>query len=83
MKLIAAVVSLILILLTPLVAAAQTPTVIAGLQVIAERQYAAETQATIDTTTGGVFLVSARVFVFDTEDNANPVWEQLIAADSI
>lgn len=70
-------------LVAPAVVAAQTPVVIEGLEVIAERQYAVETQDTIDTSTGGVFLVSARVYLFDKADNANSTWDTLVANESV
>lgn len=69
-------------LLTPSVSA-QTPTAITGLQVIAERQYASETETAIDTTKDGVYLVSARVYLFDDEAAAAPAWETLVSAESI
>ena len=64
-------------------AAAQTPIAIEGLQVIAERQYASETEQAIDTSGDGVFLVSARVYLFDEADNAESTWDTLVAAESV
>lgn len=69
--------------ITPSLVAAQTPEVIAGLQVIAERQYAADTTGTLDTTQDAVYLASARVYLFDDEESAKPVWETLIAVEAI
>lgn len=70
-------------LLLPAVAAAQTPVVIEGLQVIAERQYAVETQGAIDTSGEGVFLVSARVYLFEDTENADSTWKTLVANESV
>lgn len=67
----------------PVASAAQTPVAINGLQVIAERQYAAETEETIDTSGDGVFLVSARVYLFDDADSAESTWETLVANESV
>lgn len=72
-----------LLLLLPQSAHAQTPVVTEGLQVIAERQYAADPTQPIDTSTDGVFLVSARVYLFDSPDHAESTWETLVAAESI
>lgn len=72
-----------LLTLLPAAGAAQTPVVIEGLQVIAERQYATETQQAIDTSGDGVFLVSARVYLFDTSDNAESTWKTLVANESV
>ena len=72
-----------LLTLLPATGAAQTPVVIEGLQVIAERQYATETEQAIDTSGDGVFLVSARVYLFDSSDDAESTWETLVANESI
>lgn len=76
---------LLALILTPGVTSttAQTPTTLSGFQVIAERQYAAETESTIDTTGDGVFLASARVYLFDNEQAAEPTWNTLVDAESI
>ncbi len=71
-----------LLVFTPTVQA-QTPAALTGLQVIAERQYAAETESVIDTTSKGVFLASARVYLFDDEQAAEPAWDTLVDAESI
>lgn len=62
---------------------AQTPAVIDGLQVIAERQYAATSDGTIDTSSEGVYLASARVYLFDSEADVQPVWDTLVDVDVI
>lgn len=72
-----------LLMLEPVAANAQTPVAIEGLQVIAERQYASDTAESIDIKSDGVFLVSARVYQFDSSENANSTWEKLVAAESI
>lgn len=81
MKLLSIILLALFLFIPP--AHAQTPTAIAGLQVVPEPQYASETESTIDTTTDGVYLVSARVYLFDDEDAASPAWETLVSADSI
>lgn len=73
----------LLLLLVPGSARAQTPVAIEGLQVIAERQYATESDAPIDTSTDAVFLASARVYLFDEESQADSTWETLTAADVV
>ncbi len=78
-----ALLACLLSLLPAAAIAAQTPIAIEGLQVIAERQYASETEQTIDTSGDGVFLVSARVYLFDEADNADSTWETLIANESV
>jgi hypothetical protein len=72
-----------LILLLPQTMHAQTPVVIDGLQVIAERQYATDPGLPIDTQDEGVYLVSARVYLFNSQENAESTWETLVAAESI
>lgn len=72
-----------LLLLLPQSAHAQTPAAISGLQVIAERQYADETRGPIDTSSDGVFLASARVYLFDSPEDAESTWDTLAAAESI
>lgn len=62
---------------------AQTPVAIEGLQVIAERQYAADVSGTIDTNTEDVFLATVRVYLFDNAENAESTWQTLVAAESI
>lgn len=78
-----ALLACLLSLMIPVTAAAQTPVAIDGLQVIAERQYAAETEGTIDTSGEGVFLASVRVYVFDDADSADSTWELLVANESV
>lgn len=82
MKHLVLVVSLLLLVL-PAVAHAQTPAAIPGLQVIAERQYASDTTGPIDASGEGVFLASARVYLFDDAANAESTWETLVAADTV
>lgn len=62
---------------------AQTPRVIEGLIVIAERQYAMDPDAPITTEGGGIFLATARVYQFDTEEHANPVYGELVKAEGL
>ena len=50
---------------------------------IAERQYASETEGTIDTSGDGAFLVSVRVYVFDSSDHADSTWGTLVANESV
>ena len=73
----------LLALMIPIASAAQTPVAIEGLQVIAERQYASETEGTIDTSGDGAFLVSVRVYVFDSSDHADSTWGTLVANESV
>ena len=73
----------LLALMIPIASAAQTPVAIEGLQVIAERQYASETEGTIDTSGDGAFLVSVRVYVFDSSDHADSTWDTLVANESV
>lgn len=69
--------------LFPAMMHAQTPEAIQGLQVIAERQYATDVSGTIDTQSEAVFLVSARVYLFDSDEDAQSTWETLVAAEAI
>jgi hypothetical protein len=78
-----ALLSCLLMLLSPAFATAQTPVVIEGLQVIAERQYAVDTQGAIDTSGEGVFLASARVYLFEDAENADSTWKTLVANESV
>lgn len=73
----------VLLLVLPQVTQAQTPVAIDGLQVIAERQYATDPGATIDTSSDDVFLASVRVYLFDSSERAESTWETLVAAESI
>lgn len=73
----------LLMLLTPALAAAQTPVAIEGLKVIAERQYAVQTEGAIDTSGEGVFLASARVYLFEDAESADSTWETLVANESV
>jgi len=75
--------SLVLLIFSSTTASAQTPVAIEGLQVIAERQYAAETGNAIDTEQDGVYLVSARVYQFDSREHADSTWETLVSADVV
>ena len=72
-----------LLLLLPQVASAQTPVADEGLQVIAERQYAADPEGNIDTGSEEIYLASVRVYLFDNADGAESTWETLVAADSV
>lgn len=78
-----ALLACLLSFMVPVASAAQTPVAIEGLQVIAERQYAAETDGNIDTSGDGAFLVSARVYVFDDADAAESTWETLVANETV
>lgn len=72
-----------MLLLLPQVAQAQTPAAIAGLEIIAERQYATDVSGTIETGSNNVFLASARVYLFSNAEDAESTWELLTAAESI
>jgi hypothetical protein len=71
-------------LLLVIPAAAQTPDAtpagdeLAGLEYYAGRQYAPDPAAGIDRENPGLFQVSARVYVFDTEENADARWDSTI-----
>jgi hypothetical protein len=78
-----ALLTCLLLLLAPAFAAAQTPVAIEGLQVIAERQYAVETEGAIDTSGDGVFLANARVYLFEDAGSADSTWETLVANESV
>lgn len=77
------IVASVLLLFVPQAAHAQTPVAIDGLEVIAERQYASDPGATIDTLDGGVYLASVRVYLFATPDDAESTWDTLVAAESV
>lgn len=74
---------LTLIFLLPQVTTAQTPVALDGLNVIAERQYIAEGADEIDTSSEGVMLVTARVYLLDEPEAAESTWETLVAAQTI
>lgn len=72
-----------LLLVLPQTGHAQTPVALEGLDVIAERQYATDPQGTIDADSGGVFLASVRVYLFDSPESAESTWDTLVAAESV
>lgn len=76
-------ITFLLLLLLPHASQAQTPVAIEGLEVIAERQYAGNADGTIDMSSEEVFLVSARVYLFSSADNADSTWETLLAAEAV
>ena len=73
----------LLLFIVPQTTYAQTPVAIEGLEVIAERQYASDADGTVDLGSDGVFLATARVYVFDSAANADSTWETLVAAEMV
>lgn len=71
------------LLFLPQTTLAQTPIAIDGLQIIAERQYATAPDQPLDADAEGLFVVSARVYLFDSPDHAETTWDTLVAAESI
>lgn len=77
------IIASLLLIFVPQIAQAQTPVALDGLRVIAERQYAVDPEGTIDASSGDVFLASARVYLFDSQEAAESTWDTLVAAESV
>lgn len=85
----------LLALLAALPASAQTPTAspgatpqgtpgtLPGLQYAASRQYAPDPTKPISASDEGLFLLTARIFVFDTEAHANAGWDATVNSTTI
>lgn len=74
---------IMIMMLIPSTISAQTPVPMTGLKVIAERQYAASTDQPLETAGDGVLLLTVRVYQFENEEQANPVFETLVEAEGV
>jgi len=76
-------------LLLAIPATAQTPDAtpagdeLAGLEYYAGRQYAPDPAVGIDRENPGVFQVSARVYLFDSQENADARWDSTIKSEIV
>jgi hypothetical protein len=81
--------TLLALVATP--AAAQTPSPAAspeadtlpGLQYVAARQYAPDPSQPVDKADEGLFILTVRIYVFDTEEHANGGWESTVESSAI
>ena len=60
-----------------------TPETLPGLEYVAARQYAPDPSQTIDTESEGVFILTVRIFEFDSEEHANAGWESTVESTAI
>jgi hypothetical protein len=60
-----------------------TPETLAGLQYVAARQYAPDPSQPIDMESDAVYILTVRVYVFDTEEHANAGWESTVSSTAI
>lgn len=60
-----------------------TPGTLPGLKYVASRQYAPDPTKPINASDEGLFLLTARVFAFDTEDHANAGWDATVNSTTI
>lgn len=60
-----------------------TPETLPGLEYVAARQYAPAPTEQIDTDSGAVFILSVRIYVFDSEEHANAGWESTVSSTAI
>lgn len=76
---------MLLALLLALPASAQTPeaATLPGLDYVAARQYTPDPSAIIAPDEPGLFILSARVYAFDTEEHASTGWESTVESTAI
>lgn len=80
-----------LLALSATAAGAQTPSpqaspasdTLPGLEYVAARQYAPDPASPIDMEDEGLYLLTVRIYAFDTEENANGGWESTVESSTI
>lgn len=81
----------LLALLMPLLLAAPataqspeaTPETLPGLEYVAARQYAPDPSQPIDPGAESIFILTVRIYVFDSEEHANAGWESTVNSTAI
>jgi hypothetical protein len=68
---------------TPVSSPGATPETLAGLEYVAARQYAPDPSQPIDRESEGVFILTVRIFQFDSEEHANAGWESTVESTAI
>ena len=68
---------------TPVSSPGATPEVLAGLEYVAARQYAPDPSQPIDRESEGVFILTVRIFQFDSEEHANAGWESTVESTAM
>lgn len=60
-----------------------TPETLPGLEYVAARQYAPDPSQPIDTGAESIFILTVRIYVFDSEEHANAGWESTVSSTAI
>lgn len=60
-----------------------TPETLPGLEYVAARQYAPAPTEEIDIESGAIFILSVRIYVFDSEAHADAGWESTVSSTAI
>lgn len=68
---------------TPAASPGATPETLPGLQYVAARQYAPDPSQPIDTESDAVFILTVRIFAFDSEEHANAGWKSTVESTAI
>lgn len=68
---------------TPAASPGATPETLAGLEYVAARQYAPDPSQPIDRESEGVFILTVRIFQFDSEEHADAGWESTVESTAI
>lgn len=68
---------------TPGASPQATPETLPGLEYVAARQYAPDPSQPIDTEDEGVYILSVRIYAFDSEAHADTGWESTVNSTTI
>lgn len=68
---------------TPAASPQATPQTLAGLAYVAARQYAPDPSQPIDLESDAVFILTVRIFQFDSEEHANAGWDSTVESTAI
>lgn len=68
---------------TPSASPGATPDVLPGLRYVAARQYAPDPAQPIDPEDDGVYILTVRIYAFDTEAHADNGWESTVNSTTI
>lgn len=68
---------------TPGASPQATPETLAGLEYVAARQYAPDPTQPIDTQSDAVYILTVRIYVFDSEEHADAGWESTVSSTAI
>lgn len=68
---------------TPEASPGATPETMTGLEYVAARQYAPTPDEGIDVESGALFVLSVRIYVFDSEAHADAGWESTVSSTAI